>query len=400
MMRRIESTHAKSFRASALRAARRFPVAALAALLAALFLSALTAGCKGEAETVRALVIYAAEDAVLQRGAEELPVTTGLELKKHDVIRTIQGPVDIQTSSGATVRVRPFSELALSSLMSEAPGGTELQLRSGGLTARLRKQANNESFQVTTPTAIAGVRGTTFTVDEDPTAGARVTVLEGKVALRPRSEQLEARKAEGELPDNGLADIDASMLAAEVVVEDGQSASLAPQAVAAIQKLDADLAKAREEQTELPPAAIDEIRAGMGAASEELTVRQPAEIGLREQAEMASLVEVDADAFTAALESNAGAGGDATEAAQRVAESYAERRDAAVDQIEARVQAAGANQNIEAMYELIEVVNLKDGEVIRGAVMTQAGDMLIVHSNEGVRRVPVQMILHIDFVAP
>ncbi len=356
-----------------------------AALLVATLLASACKGA-GESDRIAMLVTYASADAVIQRGASELPAKVGLAINMDDVIRTNAGPVDLQTQSGATVRVRPFSVASVRSLT--AKDGVGLDLRSGGLSARVRRAASDEQFIVTTPTAIAGVRGTTFTVEEDAQKGAVVTVIDGKVAVAPRSAELSAAAG----ANAELQSLASALEAQEQVVEAGQAASLNPATVATVREIDRTLAAARSENAPLPAQAAAEIKADL-AAQPGVTVAA-AEITLRETTERETLIAVDEKAFEAALANPS------PETVLNLTDSYRAERAQAIETVAG--QAATLNVNSEAdlnrLYDLIEVVQLKNGNRISGAVMTQAGDVIVVHSALGVRTIPIADINFIDYV--
>ncbi len=371
-----------------LRGAR--PGVSFAAALLAITL--LGSACKGAGESGRIamLVTYASADAVIQRGASEIPAKVGLSISAEDVIRTNAGPVDLQTQSGATVRVRPYSVASVRSLT--AKEGVGVDLRSGALSARVRRAAADEQFIVTTPTAIAGVRGTTFTVEEDAEKGAVVTVIDGKVAVAPRSAELAAAASAPSGASPEVQSLVSALDAQEQVVEAGQAASLSPATVATVREIDRTLAAARTENAPLPAQAVTEIQSDLNAQPG-VTVAA-AEITLRETTERETLVAVDEKAFEAALTNPS------PEALQSLTDSYRAERAQGIETVAG--QAASLNVNSEAdlnrLYDLIEVVQLKNGSRVSGAVMTQAGDVIVVHSALGVRTIPIADVNFIDYV--
>ncbi|HQD54708.1 MAG TPA: FecR family protein [Peptococcaceae bacterium] len=85
------------------------------------------------------------------------------------------------------VRINPGTRLVLKNLAKQ--GGTvrlECQLISGGIWSKVIKTINNLlHYEVVTPTAVAGVEGTNFSVDAS-TEATEVLVAEGLVLLKTR----------------------------------------------------------------------------------------------------------------------------------------------------------------------------------------------------------------------
>ncbi|MBX7056965.1 MAG: FecR domain-containing protein [Leptospirales bacterium] len=362
-------------------------------ILSALLLGALVAGvsgiaCKKETAGTRAhlLVIFAGEGAVVVQNGKESPARIGMAVEESDRIRTTQGQVDLQSSGGATVRVRPFTEIQVRSLMPQQ--GVSLDLKNGSLAARVRRAGAGEDFTVRTPTAIAGVRGTTFTVEEDAEHGAQVTVLEGQVALAPRIAAADDANLSG-ASQQSVAQAQEQLQAQETVIEGGQSGSLSPQTVQALQQANEAVAESASNNQALPAQVMQQLN----APEQPVQVAQ-ADITIRDRAEQESLVAVSNDAFQQALE-NAGSP-QATEALQN---DYNREREGALQRIESEARNTQANSDAEIrrLYRLVEVVSLKDGRKITGAVMTQIGDVIVVHSAAGVDRVKVNDISYIDY---
>lgn len=94
-------------------------------------------------------------------------------------IRTgADGYVTLQLSNRpGTVRVGPDSELT----MPEGP--SPLELLFGKIKLEVVKLSKKEKFQVRTPSAVCGVRGTAFRVDHPENGSTTVTVTEGSVEV-------------------------------------------------------------------------------------------------------------------------------------------------------------------------------------------------------------------------
>lgn len=108
-------------------------------------------------------------------------------VRAGDVIQTGQGSLTLNWVDGTRVRVGPETTLhvlrcSLNSATNAAVSVFRLDL--GQVWIRVRRLLSPRSkFEVLTPTATAGVRGTVFSVTVDPGGGTQVSVLEGQVTL-------------------------------------------------------------------------------------------------------------------------------------------------------------------------------------------------------------------------
>jgi hypothetical protein len=147
--------------------------------------------------------------AVLRSGdAVRHAVKTGDELKPEDVIITGDtGRVNVVIAESGILQIAPRSQIVLSTLLLRPDGSAEqkLAVRTGRVVLGLKKLQRQSSFNVETPTAVAGVRGTSFVVDVQPVSDnafpyfvkvgqgqvkTRVAVLSGAVEMSaPSSER-------------------------------------------------------------------------------------------------------------------------------------------------------------------------------------------------------------------
>jgi len=86
----------------------------------------------------------------------------------EDVVITKEsGKVNITVENSGILRILPNSQVVLSSLLLKDNGAAEqkIAVRTGKIILGLKKLQRDSSFNVETPTAVAGVRGTSFAVD-------------------------------------------------------------------------------------------------------------------------------------------------------------------------------------------------------------------------------------------
>lgn len=123
---------------------------------------------------VKATVTMVIGDAGVLRANEpgRKPLRTGDSLKPEDVILTsADATVTILLEKTGLMRIGPNSRVILSSLLLNPDGNFDqrIAVRQGRVTLGLNKLRRESSFRVEAPTAVAGVRGTSFVVDvQDP----------------------------------------------------------------------------------------------------------------------------------------------------------------------------------------------------------------------------------------
>lgn len=103
--------------------------------------------------------------------------TTGFILKGGDIIRTFDGSIDLQGKDKTIIRIKEFSTFKLVSIDKTK---NSFALNSGEIFAKIDKA--NKEITVSTPTSVAAVRGTQFTVIADNNR-SHVSTYEGKVLV-------------------------------------------------------------------------------------------------------------------------------------------------------------------------------------------------------------------------
>jgi hypothetical protein len=121
-----------------------------------------------------------------------LSVGIGDIIKEKDVILTAEDSFcDVKIGS-SIIRIKEKSRVIVSNLLrSNNLESTELGLNVGKMLCKPKKLLKSESFVVKTPTAVAGVRGTKFTVEADKMRTTRIKVFDGKVKVAKRIKQFE-----------------------------------------------------------------------------------------------------------------------------------------------------------------------------------------------------------------
>ena len=368
-------------------------------LAASLFV--LTISCKdqGQKEASRSMVIvFASGDASIVREGKEIPAKVGTVVQQNDVIKTTQGTVDLQSRDGSAVRVREMTTLNVASLMGNE-GETRIEMKHGQILANVKKASSGQEFNVVTPTAIAGVRGTTFEVqvfegyDADKTTQSSVRVLDGKVAMKPRIKALE-NVSQADIDNNPKLKKLAELQNSEIVLDDASRGSMDP----ALEKKVALLNNATEDSTDSTQALkmaeenADDITAA--AEPDKALVKEEAEVTVKDRMESATLTAATPEMIEK-LQS-----GNNQEAATEIAEVRKKQQEQILNQIEeeAESQKLNSEEEIRQHYSALEKIVLKNGEVLRGATVAQTGNVLIIHTAEGVRRVSKSEIASQNFL--
>ena len=135
-------------------------------------------------------VVHAYGEVTVQRATTltALPLTAGENLSSGDVVRTgAQSSATLRFADGARLLIRPDSELTIERLaQSRAGASTTLRLERGSADSSVSPQAGTKTpprYELRTPQANLGVRGTEFRTTADATV-TRLEVLEGRVGAR------------------------------------------------------------------------------------------------------------------------------------------------------------------------------------------------------------------------
>ncbi|MBN2434419.1 MAG: FecR domain-containing protein [Spirochaetes bacterium] len=109
-----------------------------------------------------------------------------------DIIKTSGlSSCDIQIGD-SMIRIKENSNLTITlSLIDSNSEQTDLSLDSGKVLCKPKKLLDNESFTVRTPTAVAAVRGTQFSVTTDSLKTTRIKVFDGEVKVARRVKTLD-----------------------------------------------------------------------------------------------------------------------------------------------------------------------------------------------------------------
>lgn len=167
------------------------------AILAALILSLATVwacGQKsdqnaGQSGAIKTLVSNVTGEVSVERDGQLSAANLGQQLFQSDTVVTgSSASADLAIQGYGVVKIGANSRVQVQKLTQDASGSqAELNLERGNVASFINRQGGRDSYAVHTPTAIAGVRGTSFMVSVDTAASGqprvKVAVLDGSVAV-------------------------------------------------------------------------------------------------------------------------------------------------------------------------------------------------------------------------
>ncbi|PIZ17040.1 hypothetical protein COY51_01310 [Candidatus Desantisbacteria bacterium CG_4_10_14_0_8_um_filter_39_17] len=112
----------------------------------------------------------------------------GLLLYNNDKLKTEgKSRAEMTLVDGSILRIKEKTLIEIKDVREDSTAkkkGSKFQLLFGKLWARVMKVAPDSTFEIITPTAVVGVRGTEFSINVDPALGTKVSVFEGSVEVR------------------------------------------------------------------------------------------------------------------------------------------------------------------------------------------------------------------------
>ena len=135
-------------------------------------------------------VTYVSGNAQVQIKADSelMPLMAGKKLPAGAIVQTGKGQVNLLFPDGSTMQLDNYSELILDSVRTEEgiqAVDSQLRLQRGAVKTRVIKHQPVSQFQITTPTAVAAVRGTQYRVSSESGERnlTRTEVFEGLVEV-------------------------------------------------------------------------------------------------------------------------------------------------------------------------------------------------------------------------
>jgi len=161
--------------------------------------------CKGKADLSKEsflLILSKKGDVVLMRNNQEIAVEASGFVMQGDTIRTGEASgIDLEFPNGALLRVKEKTSISITSILSQEDSQVEIALNRGKIFSKIKNKLKERDFyRIKTPTMVAGVRGTEFSISEEEIP--KIMVLEGEVSAEKKSSPISSvsagKKAEGD----------------------------------------------------------------------------------------------------------------------------------------------------------------------------------------------------------
>jgi hypothetical protein len=145
---------------------------------------------------IEAKLTYLEGDVSLTRNKARLPAELDMVLLPGDTVETGKdAQAEVTFDDSSAINLDPESRFGITELVKDSASGqrtVKTALFSGELKAQIAKLAQNSTFEIESPTAVAAVRGTEFIVAYREGQPTQVTVLAGRVGVRrPRVKEAE-----------------------------------------------------------------------------------------------------------------------------------------------------------------------------------------------------------------
>ncbi|TGK07036.1 iron dicitrate transport regulator FecR [Leptospira semungkisensis] len=331
------------------------------------------------------VVIFVNGGVQVQREGNKIQIKIGDILQRNDEIITNNGSIDLQSSYGHTIRLKSFTRLSIESLHGELNEETSLAVKTGQLLIKANKLSSKESFRVSTPTAIAAVRGTAFSFEVVEGTLPRIKVYEGMVAMTLKSPISKEITAEDIAKNPNLKRFEQFLKENEVIISEKEEAVVKPAYEELIQAILTQVDKKTIEQS------INEFQEDV---LKKAVSKKNFNISPQEEADLQTLVKVKEELIDSDLEKKEG-----VEVSSQIQKDQSEKLNQAFDKIEsvAKDQNLESEGEIQKYYSVLETVRKVDDTELSGAVVTQVGDTILLHSTEGIFRLNTSQIKYIEY---
>lgn len=309
-----------------------------------------------EASGPIAIVLYAGKTARVERSGSTQAMAAGDSVFAGDTLKSGEENLDMQLRDSVSVRMKPQTEASLS----PQPEERKIDLKQGSMIVKFRKETGG--LAITAPAAEVRADDSTLSIQasRDNTEVKVFEVDKGKVTVAPRFSELENKSKEEIAKDPTLKKIEEKRQSLTIPV--------APNAVAVLER-----------------ASPTETR----AAKVEKFAPTP-----QEKAETRVMVSVDEKAIQRLKDDPK-----SEENKKSVLASYDAGVEVAMDELEIELKAnpIKSEKEIFQRYGIVEFVTLRDGTAFPGAIVTQAGDTILIHRVGTVSRVKTSQVRFVDY---
>jgi hypothetical protein len=335
----------------------------------------------------KVVVIFVNGDVKIQRNDKKFKPKVGTVLDSKDIILTESGSLDIQNKSGDLIRVKSFSKLSISSFEVGESSKTAVDIQWGELIVKTKKLKSTSDFKVLTPTTVAGVRGTVFTVELQKDKVPTVKVFEGSVAIGARFQPINIEK--GSVDEESYDQMVSFLEKNEIILGEMEESNLSPK----LQELVLLINNRQVVTEDFQNSDILEEMTGM--MEKEIFPNTP-----QKQAELDTLVGTEESLIEQAIEKtdNSESTIDPT-IAESIEKDQTKKLDTVITNLEenANKQNLKTEADIQKFYSVLEIVNTNDGNHYSGAIITQVSQTIILHSTEGVKMLDLKDVESVDY---
>ncbi|TGM16076.1 iron dicitrate transport regulator FecR [Leptospira selangorensis] len=327
------------------------------------------------------VVIFLTGKVEVERNGKLVSLSLGSVLQKNDTIKTKSGTLDLQTSLGHVIRLKPYTNLSIESLHGDLSEETSLAVRTGLLLVKTNKLSQKEQFKISTPTAIAGVRGTAFSFEVVQGTLPKIKVYEGMVAMTLKAPVSQVISADKISENPNYQKLQKLLEENEIVISEEEEAEVKPEFDQLAQTI----------LNQLDDAAIAQSIESFRDDLVRTVQRGKFERDPRESADLETLVKIDEDLISGSLNNKS--------LTKEIEKDQSEKLNIALDKVEsiAGSQKLDSEEEIKKYYSVLESIHKLDKTVLHGAVVTQVGNTMLVHSTKGIFRLDVSEVEYIKY---
>ncbi|MCZ8157408.1 MAG: FecR family protein [Leptospira sp.] len=339
-------------------------------------------------ETAGAVVTFLHGNVTVISEGKETQPKVGHVIRAGDQIRTKLGSIDIQTYRGEVIRIKDNSSLTFKSLPGEESQTNTIDVAFGNLVVKSVKLKSNQSISITSPTMVAGVRGTSFSFELEKNGVPKVKVFEGSVGMSFRTSR-EIIEANEMISKEAMAKLLKTLESNEVVLEPGEALEVNPKINEMVFLINTKLS-----EKNLSSAEIESFKLSENDLSKKGFQSSP-----QEQAELETLFPIEQGTVQKAISENK----KGTPLNASISDSIDSQHEEKRKDVIAKITENAESKNIESeteiheYYNILESIHKTNGETLSGAVIAQLGDTYIVHSTKGIHELKVDDIEFIEY---
>lgn len=340
-------------------------------------------------QTAGAVVTFLQGNITILSQGKESQAKIGDVVRPGDRILSKLGRVDLQTYRGEVIRIKDNSDVLFRDIAGENHPNTELHLWAGNLLVKSVKLKSSQNLSVTSPTMVAGVRGTVFSFELEKGSVPKVKVYEGAVSVAFKTSPKLVEINEGLSAEN-YNRLVKTLEENEVVLEPGERLEVNPNLNELVYLINAKVAANALTNEEL--TGFSDFDNGLSKKESVVTPQ--------EKAEAETLVSIRSETIQKQIESPKDNSSNPTEVAVATIEKeHAGKREEALNKIAAEAVKTGFDdeEEIHNHYSVLETIHKSNGDVLSGAVVAQLGDIFIVHSTKGVFQLSIDDIEYVEY---